>query len=1807
MPTVRELLRDPEFRKLSQEAQIFGLRKADPAFRKLSLDAQLYALKDKRFAPASDLQPTELANRELASAGLSVSGPRPPLPERVPTEGIMGTARAAVFGPGRVESATQASEGAAPRAGTRLSGAALEPQVTDPPKIIDYKTRLQAERAVDAIAQPLRENPNRPALTPQDVQEQVLQRGAESGLPGVSGVSNAFLGLRGAVTEPGQRVDRTTQAIGGLSEIGLTLAAPSIASAGRTALVEGGKRELGKFLGSTAAGIATGEAANVGVTEGAQALGVPEDVSRLLGTVADVVADPAGIVAGVKLARPKAKPSPRLAELRKVEPQPAEAPPVERPKLGEIREPKGVKPEAPKVEPRKLVTPKPEPPKDQGPSGAPKVEGDLNKLEAMGEKMVRDKTARLRAAEQAAAQAKAEGRADMSGTLKAPREALAGAERFLDEVRAKKGAKSKRPAIATITETPKGTFTFVGSVPNELAVVAKDGSPATPEQLRNAKQFGPRLAGVKDRSFKTREEAAQAFRDLNPKDVELAGAPETPKAVLGKPKTPDLSEFKRRADEQYAGWKGKPKTIPTERLGRTSKAKTPKGSEVETQFAVVEAADLVTSHGDDLSVNPSFPKELQPRDRGRLASEAQIAELESKLDPERLGENINAGDGAPIVGPDLVVESGNARSIAIRRAFQKGNEPSKKLRAHLEANAQQFGLTPEALKGVKNPVLVRVRKTDTDRAQFAREANSPSVAAMSATEQASSDAARLSDDLLSTFQASEDGEIISAANRDFIRGFLKDLPTSEQGGLIDAKGQLSQDGVRRVRNAIFHKAYGNPKAVERLAESTDNNARNISAGMLRAAPKFARLNQAIADGKRHDLGLSDEIAEAAETLSTLREKGQSVDDFLKQADFFSERNTFVDRLLMAFDKNKRSGKRIGDILTRYADTVDALGDPNQAQLFGAETPNRSEILTAAIESVNDAPSTQKALFGADTSARRETPKGLAGPEAGGATIDFLTGGLAKLLGRKAPQLEAPKPLQLTKPEPKDLVNPDDFFNFKKVRVSPGEKDQLRKLVAERAADKHAPKVPIPFSQIKAEARALHPHLVSQLKPPKAGETLRPEVRFAARERLNTLNDLALRKSRKLAEERLTLSPDQLAKRSAEIEALERDAKGLLDVLIPTRSQDGRNLAYHRIIAEKSFDSEFWIARARRKAGGALDPEVEAGLQRALSDARAAEAAGDTKALTEARQRLSDLFTKAEKSSVLETISALRKAGLLTGVKTQVRNLGGNTAFAAMREASRGPGAVADIALSLFTGRRTLTGPSLRAIGAAGREAATRGVSEAAEILKTGATAKQLERFDLQRELNSGSKVIDAYVNGVFRLMGAADKPFRAFGYRRALEGRARAMALTEARQGLLSRRAVNQRVRDLVARPPDALAAEALADAEVAVFAQETTLTKALSRFRGSLGPGGRFLMDLVAPFQRTPTNIVTQLLEFSGVSPKAVKAAASSLVTKSMTAEQQQVISEAIGKGAVGQALILLGYYLAEQGMATGVSSESSAQRAIDEAAGRLPGAILVNGRWRQISTFSPAGNLVTIGATMQRGISEGDTEADAAANVAAIATRTVLDQPLLTGAQEAVQALEDPSSRGAAAAARTIGSFVPTAVADIARLGDPVRRSTKGQGALGSAIERLPVLRKSLPERVDVLGQVQTSEKRTAIDPTISVPDKTKDRPGLKEMIRLGVGVSFPRPLQANQSRKEDETEPETAARQKLTGRLIEQSVEKLIAEQDYQRSDDETKRLAVKEAIQKARAEINKLTRHERLQALPVPGRVQLLEDLSAKRAR
>lgn len=416
-------------------------------------------------------------------------------------------------------------------------------------------------------------------------------------------------------------------------------------------------------------------------------------------------------------------------------------------------------------------------------------------------------------------------------------------------------------------------------------------------------------------------------------DAELAAAP--PEA--------DTSALQAERAALSKDW---PATVP----GAPTQFSTEAGTRLSGQYALIEADDLQASHDRDLRPNPAFPADLQPRQRDRAASATQIAGIVSRLDPARLGESATAADGAPIIGADGLVESGNARTIALQRVYASGGLKAHEYRTWLAENAGRFGLARQQVEGMRRPVLVRVRQTPIDRAEFARQANAPTVAAMSPTEQALADAARI--DSMDDLRPDEQGDF--ATSRSFIRRFVGRLPETERGALVDAQGQLSAPGYARVRNAVMAKAYGNSPVLGRLVESMNEGGRNIGRALMMAAPRMAQMRSMIEAGRRHPADLTPALTEAAAELERLRQSGQGIEDALRQGAIDGQgRSPEAAKLLQFMAENARRPRRIADLLTAYADALDAAGDPAQGDLLGGgQAPTVGALLDGAIGELN---------------------------------------------------------------------------------------------------------------------------------------------------------------------------------------------------------------------------------------------------------------------------------------------------------------------------------------------------------------------------------------------------------------------------------------------------------------------------------------------------------------------------------------------------------------------------------------------------------------------------------------------------------------------------------------------------------------------------------------------------------------------------------------------------------------------------------------------------------------------------------------
>ncbi|WP_327062146.1 hypothetical protein [Leclercia adecarboxylata] len=371
----------------------------------------------------------------------------------------------------------------------------------------------------------------------------------------------------------------------------------------------------------------------------------------------------------------------------------------------------------------------------------------------------------------------------------------------------------------------------------------------------------------------------------------------------------------------------------------------------------------------DGTINPKFPAELQPRDRTRMASKIQVSKIAGNLRPAQLSDSGLSSHGAPIVGPDNVVESGNGRSMGILRAYEQGQADS--YRQYLIEHAGDYGLKTADIEKMGMPVLVRERVTELDRAKFARDSNQSDLQEMAASEKAFVDAEMLDERLMAMFAPSDEGNLLARTNDAFIRSFMKEIGDTATAGLVTTDGRPTKQLIDRIQNAIFAKAYKDERLVKLVAEEPDPDMRNILTALNTAASDFAQMQMLSGDVHKQavsglvsgieEVGGLDKQAIAAlqEAINLVRQakdSGQALEEVIAQQGLFEETSKEAEALALFIVSNNRSAKRMGAAFKKMAQKINvelthqqqALGD-----MFGGGDLTLVDVLSAVSREIEE--------------------------------------------------------------------------------------------------------------------------------------------------------------------------------------------------------------------------------------------------------------------------------------------------------------------------------------------------------------------------------------------------------------------------------------------------------------------------------------------------------------------------------------------------------------------------------------------------------------------------------------------------------------------------------------------------------------------------------------------------------------------------------------------------------------------------------------------------------------------------------------
>lgn len=278
---------------------------------------------------------------------------------------------------------------------------------------------------------------------------------------------------------------------------------------------------------------------------------------------------------------------------------------------------------------------------------------------------------------------------------------------------------------------------------------------------------------------------------------------------------------------------------------------------------------------------------VQNRDRSSASSRNQIRQIANNPDYDRLGTSKTFTDGSPVVAfgkipakgygketrivdsegkkytvryavveADTLASShdhmgftnkeysdvnnldtvraiaGNGRTAGIKLAYAEGKANDYK--SELLADTDH-GVNPEYIKGLKQPVLVRVMKTEDVSKDIGDRTNTSNVMSYSNTDRADTDLARIDNVKLDT---DENGDLTYNG----VKQFVESLPKVEQSQYFNAKGELNKQAQERAYMAMFKKAYTNNELFNKAFESMSNRQTlNLLTALKNASPTIANL------------------------------------------------------------------------------------------------------------------------------------------------------------------------------------------------------------------------------------------------------------------------------------------------------------------------------------------------------------------------------------------------------------------------------------------------------------------------------------------------------------------------------------------------------------------------------------------------------------------------------------------------------------------------------------------------------------------------------------------------------------------------------------------------------------------------------------------------------------------------------------------------------------------------------------------------------------------------------------------------------
>jgi hypothetical protein len=272
--------------------------------------------------------------------------------------------------------------------------------------------------------------------------------------------------------------------------------------------------------------------------------------------------------------------------------------------------------------------------------------------------------------------------------------------------------------------------------------------------------------------------------------------------------------------------------------GDASSIEIPGGQPIPATYAVRELSELKASHTyeDGAPVpTPGYPAGLQPRDyRQGNDEDLKVKRQAGAFKPAYLiSDHPDATSGPSVITQDGTVINGNSRVMTLQALTPA---QMADYRTMLIKKSSAFGVNPDEVARMRQPVLVRqvAMQPDSQEAQrFARQGNVSATQAQSPVRTAASLGGLVNQETIDALDLGDDTTFSEAVNgpngRAFRRQVLDVLPPTVRSTYFDeTTGDLTDPGKMLMRDLLLTKVMP-PDLIERTGEDRAALMRTIEA------------------------------------------------------------------------------------------------------------------------------------------------------------------------------------------------------------------------------------------------------------------------------------------------------------------------------------------------------------------------------------------------------------------------------------------------------------------------------------------------------------------------------------------------------------------------------------------------------------------------------------------------------------------------------------------------------------------------------------------------------------------------------------------------------------------------------------------------------------------------------------------------------------------------------------------------------------------------------------------------------------------